>query len=72
MQSFADNRITGQQLELLKSFKYLTDENQISEVKELLNLYYQHKLEAAIDKEERERNYSRDVYETWLKNERKQ
>ena len=67
MSSIADNRITEQQLELLKSFKYLTDDKQIGEVKELLNLYYRYKLDAAIDSEETKRNYSAEIYEAWLK-----
>ena len=67
MQQFANSRITEQQLELLKWFKYLTNEQQIAEVKELLHLYYSHKLDAAIDKEEASRNYSAEVYEAWLK-----
>ena len=67
MQQFTDNRITEQQLELLKSFKYLTNEKQISEVRELLHLYYSHKLDAAINKEEADRNYSAEIYEAWLK-----
>ena len=67
MQALAENRITEKQLELLKSFTYLTNEKEINEVKELLHLYYKHKLEAAIDKEEMNRNYSAEVYEMWLK-----
>ena len=39
----------------------------LAEVKELLHLYYSHKLDAAIDKEEASRNYSAEVYEAWLK-----
>lgn len=66
MQYFSDNRITSQQLELLRSFKYLTGEKHINEVKELLHLYYSHKLDAAIDKEEKENNYIQEVYEAWL------
>jgi len=38
-------------------------------VKEILHLYYRHKLDAAIDKEEANRNYSAEVYEAWLKTE---
>ena len=67
MQQSASNRITEQQLELLKSFKYLTDEKQIAEVKELLHLYYRHKLDAAIDNTERNRKYTAEVYESWLR-----
>lgn len=66
MQLTSDNRITEQQLELLKSFRYLTDEKGIKEVKELLHLYYRHRLDAAIDKEEAIRNYSVKVYQDWL------
>lgn len=67
MQPTTDHRITEQQLELLKSFKYLTDEKQIGEVKELLHLYYQNKLDGAIDTQEADRNYTAEVYEAWLK-----
>jgi hypothetical protein len=66
MQSAAENRITEQQLELLKSFKYLRNEKEISEVKELLSLYYEHKLDAAIERAETERNYTAEVYQAWL------
>ena len=66
MPSFGDNRITQQQLELLRSFKYLRNEKEISEVKELLSFYYEHKLNAAIEKAEAERNYTAEVYEAWL------
>jgi hypothetical protein len=62
-----DQRLTEQQLELLKSFKYLRNEESINDVRELLSLYYEHKLHAAIDKAEAERAYTREVYETWLK-----
>jgi hypothetical protein len=54
-------------MELLKSFRYLTNDTQISEVKELLHFYFTHKLEAAIDVEEGGRNYTSAVFEKWLK-----
>ncbi|MEO6832520.1 MAG: hypothetical protein ABI378_08740 [Chitinophagaceae bacterium] len=60
------NRIIPQQLELLKSFKYLTDEKQISEVKELLNLYYRHRLDAAIEEVEVTKGFTQEVYAAWL------
>jgi len=63
----ADNNITQQQLELLKSFKYITNETQLNEVKDLLHLYFKHKLDAAIDNAEEKNNYSQFVYEEWLK-----
>ena len=64
----AHNRITPQQLELLKSFKYLTDDKQISEVKELLNLYYRHRLDAAIDEAESANVFTQEIYAAWLEN----
>ena len=62
----SDQRLTEQQLELLKSFKYLRNEKSINEVRELVSLYYEHKLDAAIDKAETERNYTKEIYESWL------
>lgn len=67
----SEQRITEQQLELLKSLKYLRTEQDFKEVRELLSLYYQHKLEAAIDKVENERGYTNEVYEAWLTQQRK-
>jgi hypothetical protein len=58
-----DQRLTEQQLELLKSFKYLRNEDSIRDVRELLSLYYEHKLDAAIENAEAERNYTKEVYE---------
>lgn len=66
MSSSIDHRLTEQQLELLKSFKYLRNEKSINEVRELLSLYYEHKLDGAIDKAETERNYTKEIYESWL------
>lgn len=65
-----DNRITEQQLELLKSFKHLRTEQDIREVRELLSLYFERKLDAAIDKAEGERKYTQEVYESWLSGQR--
>ncbi len=53
-------------MELLKSFKHLRTTEDISDIKELLSLYYEHKLDAAINKVEDERGYTAAVYETWL------
>jgi hypothetical protein len=60
------NKLTKMQLELLKSFSYLSDE-EILEVKSLLNFYFKKKLEAAVIDEESKRNYTSSVYEDWLK-----
>lgn len=62
----ANNNITQHQLELLKSFKYITSDTQINEVKELLHLYFKHKLDKAIDNAEKKNNYSQLIYEEWL------
>lgn len=59
-------RLTEQQLELLKSFKYLCNEKSINDVRELLSLYYEHKLDSAIEKAETVHNYSKEIYESWL------
>lgn len=66
MSFFLDNRLTEQQIELLKSFRYLSNAKSINEVRELLSLYYEHRLNNAIDKTESENNYTQQVYETWL------
>lgn len=61
-------KLTELQLELLKSLKHVTTEKQLKDVKALLSLYFENQLDAAIDKEERERNYTADTYNEWLKN----
>lgn len=71
MFSPGDNRITAQQMELLKSFKHLRTEQEIQEVRELLRLYFEHKLDAAIDKAEAKRAYTQEVYEAWLNGQNK-
>jgi hypothetical protein len=58
--------LTNLQLELLKSLKYMASEEQIAEVKSLLRYYFAQKLDAAIDKAEKEKNYSAVIYESWL------
>ena len=61
-----NNKLTALQVELFKSFKHITSGKQISEIKALLNLYFRHKLDAAIDEKETKRNYSKTIYEQWL------
>lgn len=60
------DKMTQLQLELLKSFRFITDEKQLKEVKSLLNFYFREKLDSAISKEENNRNYTASVYEKWL------
>lgn len=62
----ARNKLTELQLELLKSFKHVTSKEELDEIKSLLNLYFRHKLDAAIDKAELDRNLSAEVYNEWL------
>ena len=59
--------LTNLQLELLKSLKYMASEEQVAEVKSLLRYYFAQKLDAAIEKIEKEKNYSAAIYESWLK-----
>ena len=64
-------KLTQLQLELLKSFRYVTDENQIKEVKSLLNFYFRQKLDEAIDNEEMKQDFSAALYRQWLNGEKK-
>ncbi|MBI5857010.1 MAG: hypothetical protein HZB42_05095 [Sphingobacteriales bacterium] len=63
-----ESKLTNLQLELLKSLKYMVSEKQISEIRSLLSFYFERQLNLAIDKAENERNYSAQVYESWLNN----
>ena len=65
------DKITQIQLELLKSFRYIADEKQLSEVKSLLNFYFRNKLNEAIANEETNRNYTASIYQQWLDKENK-
>jgi hypothetical protein len=62
----ANEKLTQIQLELLHSFRYITDEQQLKEVKSLLNFYFRKRLDAAVDKAEKERNYTESIYKDWL------
>jgi hypothetical protein len=62
----SENRITQMQLELLKSFQFVTDEKQLKEIKSLLRLYFQKNLDAAIDKVEKKNGFTSAIYEEWL------
>ncbi len=69
MSAVVENKaaLTSLQLELLKSLKHMASEEQVAEVKSLLRYYFSQKLDAAIEKAEKEKNYSAAVYEGWLK-----
>jgi hypothetical protein len=61
-----NNKLTELQVELLKSFRHITSEKKLTEVKSLLNLYFRKRLDVAIDKEEQTRNLTVEVYSEWL------
>ena len=60
------NKLSNLQLELLKSLKYVASEKQLDEIKSLLRFYFSQQLDAAIEKTEKERDYSAIIYEKWL------
>ncbi len=60
------HKLNEAQLNLLKSFRYLSDEQTISEIDSLVNFYFEKKLDSAISKVEGERNYRVAIYEQWL------
>jgi len=62
----SSSKLTEMQLELLKSFRFITDEKQLQEVKSLLNFYFHEKLDQAITRAESDKNYTASVYQKWL------
>ena len=60
-------KLSNLQLELLKSLNYTVSEEQLMEIKSLLRFYFAQQLDSAIEKTEIEKNYSADIYESWLK-----
>ena len=60
------NKLTELQLELLKSFRHITSEKELNDVKSLLNFYFRHRLDSSIEKEEQNRNLTADIYTQWL------
>jgi hypothetical protein len=62
-----DNKLSALQLEMLKSLKYMATEKQLADVKSLLRHYFARQLDTAIEKTEKEKNYTADIYESWLK-----
>lgn len=59
-------RLNPMHLELLKGMRHLNSEEQVKEVRQLLNLYFKGKLDSAIAHEESARDYVASVYEQWL------
>ncbi len=62
-----NSNLTELQLEFLKSLKYVATEKQIADIKSLLRHYFARQLDVAIEKTENEKNYTADLYESWLK-----
>ena len=62
-----DNKLTNLQLEFLKSLKYMATEKQLDDIKSLLRHYFARQLDTAIEKTEKEKNYTAAIYESWLK-----
>ena len=59
-------KLTHAQLELLKSLQHITNENQIKEIKSLLNFYFRKRLDVAITKAENDLQLSSSIYQEWL------
>lgn len=68
MQLCLNNRLNDAQLNLIKSFRYLHNEQELKEIDSLINFYLEKKLDEAIEKVESERNYTASIYEAWLTN----
>jgi hypothetical protein len=68
MQAPTQNKLNSAQLNLSKSFQYLRNKQQISEIDSLINFYVEKKLDEALTKTESEKNYGAGIYDQWLKN----
>ncbi|MBE2290742.1 MAG: hypothetical protein IAE95_14405 [Chitinophagaceae bacterium] len=66
MQHVTHDKLTDAQLNLIKSFRFLKDKQELKEIDSLINFYLERKLDEAIDKVESDRKYSAEVYESWL------
>ena len=66
MQTANQNKLNSVQLNLIKSFQYLHNERQISEIDSLINFYLEKKLDEAITKVESQKKYTEEIYEQWL------
>jgi len=66
MESLTNNKLNEVQIDLIKSLRYLHNEQEISEIGALINFYLEKKLDDAIANVEKQRNYTADIYEQWL------
>jgi hypothetical protein len=63
----AANKLNDAQMSLIKSFRFLHNEEEIKEIDSLINFYLEKKLDEAIDSVEQEKNFTASLYEEWLK-----
>jgi hypothetical protein len=68
MQLGLGNKLNDAQINLIKSFRFLRNEQELKEIDSLINFYLEKKLDDAIEKVESEQNYTASIYEAWLKN----
>jgi hypothetical protein len=68
MQLGLGNKLNDAQINLIKSFRFLRNEQELKEIDSLINFYLEKKLDYAIDKVESEQNYTANIYEAWLTN----
>ena len=66
MQAAHQNKLNSVQLNLIKTFQYLHNERQISEIDSLIDFYLEKKLDDAITKMEFQNGYTEEIYEQWL------
>ena len=67
MQNALPEKLNNAQLNLIKSFRFLKDEQELREIDALINFYLERKLDDAISSVEEDRSYTPEVYEQWLK-----
>ena len=66
MQATNQHKLNAVQLNLIKSFQYLHNDQQISEIDSLINFYLEKKLDDAICKEESQKQFTEEIYEQLL------
>ena len=66
MQATNQHKLNAVQLNLIKPFQYLHNDQQINEIDSLINFYLEKKLDVAISKVESQKQYSEEIYEQWL------
>ena len=61
MQNALPEKLNNAQLNLIKSFRFLKDEQELSEIDALINFYLERKLDDAISSVEEDRSYTPEV-----------